>query len=601
VGDSYRNLTEGTLGAAVLPEGGVQFRVWAPFAERVEVVADGRRVPMTPEDRGYHAVVDPNARPGSRYGFRLGDQERVLPDPASRHQPDGVHGLSEVVAPANPPPEWPGLDIRDHVISEIHVGTASEDGTFDGLVKYVDHLAATGVTAVELMPIAEFPGTRNWGYDGVFPYAVHHAYGGPAGLRRFVENCHARGLAVILDVVYNHLGPEGNYLREFGPYFTDRHRTPWGDAVNFDGPGSDEVRRYFGGNAMMWLEEFGVDALRIDAVHGIVDTTARPFLMELAEAKQELTERLGRPRYLIAETNLNDVRMVTPLAEGGIGMDAQWNDDFHHAVHVLVTGERDGYYADFGTMRDLADTYERGFAYRGRYSPFRGHRAGSDSSHVPLERFVVFVQNHDQVGNRVRGDRLAPRLDLETRKVVAGLALLHPSIPLLFQGEEYGDEAPFPYFVSHTDPDLVEDVRRGRREGFASFGWAGEPPDPQDEATFESARIDLSHAGRGEHAALLAWHRELIRLRREVPALHGGIRAQAEVDEDRRLIVVRRRSDGEAVVAANLGREPATVRLEGGGWQPALHSADRRWGGPGRSSDAVLPPASLSLWLRANG
>jgi maltooligosyltrehalose trehalohydrolase len=607
VGDSYRLLTEGTLGAAVLPGGGVRLRVWAPFARHVDVVVDGRRLEMEPEDRGYHAAVDGTAGPGTRYGFRLDDGERVLPDPASRFQPDGVHGQSEVVEPHAPPPGWPGTDLRDYVISEVHVGTVSEDGTFDGLDKYIDHLGASGFTAVELMPVAEFPGERNWGYDGVFPYAVHHSYGGPEGLRRFVERCHERGLAVILDVVYNHLGPEGNVLREFGPYFTDRYRTPWGDAVNFDGPGSDEVRRYFGGSALMWLEGFGVDALRIDAVHGIVDTTARPFLMELAEAKEDLTRRLRRPRSLVAETNLDDVRMVTPLAEGGIGMDAQWNDEFHHALHVLLTGERDGYYVDFGSMQDLADTIQRGFAYRGRYSAFRGHRAGSDSTGVPPERFVVFAQNHDQIGNRARGDRPAASIDLEAKKVVAGLTLLHPGIPLLFQGDEYGEEAPFPYFVSHSDPGLVESVRRGRREEFSSFEWEGEPPDPQAEATFESARIDPAQASEGDHAVLLAWHRELVRLRREVPALRAGVRAEAEADEDRRVLTVRRRAaGGEALLVANLGTEPVTAGPEGDAWTRVLHSGERRWGGPGagptgRETDGdaatVLPATSMALWL----
>ncbi len=607
VGDSFRLLTEGTLGAAVLPGGGVRFRVWAPRADRVEAVVDRRRLEMEPENRGYHAAVDSDAGPGTRYGFRLDGGERLLPDPASRSQPDGVHGPSEIVEPHDPTPDWPGMHLRDYVISEVHVGTASEDGTFHGLVEDIDHLQASGFTAVELMPVAEFPGERNWGYDGVFPYAVHHSYGGAEGLRRFVERCHDRGLAVILDVVYNHLGPEGNVLGEFGPYFTDRYRTPWGEAVNFDGPGSDEVRRYFGGSALMWLEEFGIDALRIDAVHGIVDTTARPFLMELAEAKEALTRRLRRPRYLVAETNLDDVRMVTPLAEGGIGMDAQWNDEFHHALHVLATGERDGYYADFGSMQDLADAFQRGFAYRGRYSAFRGHRAGSDSTHLPPERFVVFAQNHDQIGNRARGDRLASGVDLETLKVVAGLTLLHPGIPLLFQGEEYGDEAPFPYFVSHSDPRLVESVRRGRREEFSSFEWEGEPPDPQAEATFQSARIDLARALEGDHAVLLAWHRELVRLRREVPALRAGVRAEAEVDEDRRVLTVRRRSaGGEALLVANLGTEPVAAGPDGDGWASVLHSADRRWGGPGlgpsgRETDggapSVLPATSMALWL----
>ncbi len=597
VGDSYRNLTEGSLGASALPGGGVRFRVWAPFARSVAAEVDGIRHPLEPEPGGHHAGVVAGAGPGSRYGFVLAGGDGALPDPASRSQPEGVHALSEVVRPFDRPPAWEAPELREWVISEVHVGTASPDGTLDGLMGYVGHLAATGVNAIELMPLGEFPGTRNWGYDGVFPSAVHHAYGGPDALARFVDACHRRGVAVILDVVFNHLGPEGNVLREFGPYFTDRYRTPWGDAINFDGPGSDEVRRFFGGNALMWLEEFGVDALRVDAIHGILDTTARPFLMELAEAVRHLGERDGRPRRLIAESVLGDVRTVTPLDRGGIGFDAQWNDEFHHALHVLLTGERTGYYADYGRVDQLADAIQRGLVYRGRHSRFHDRRQGSDSSHLPPERFVVFAQNHDQIGNRLRGER--PDVPFGLRKIALGLTLLAPGIPLLFQGEEYGETAPFPYFVGHTDPELVEAVRRGRREEFASFGWRGEPPDPQAESTFESARIHPESAGRGEHAVLLAWTTELLRLRRSTPALRGGVPASAEADEERRLLTVRRAHGGsEAVLVANLGGEPQPVD-EPVGFEPALHSEDERWGGDGTAGG--LPPGSVALWIRHSG
>ena len=604
MGDSYRYLTEGLLGAAALPEGGVRFRVWAPKAATVHVDADGRRHAMEPEERGYHAVTVAEAGPGTRYCFAPEGAPGLFADPASRFQPEGVHGPSEVVAPSEPPPAWNAPDLRDLVISEVHVGTASRDGTFDGLRTYLDHLAATGVNAVEVMPVGEFPGTRNWGYDGVFPYAVHHAYGGPTGFRRFVGRCHELGMAVILDVVYNHLGPEGNVLHRFGPYFTDRYRTPWGDAINYDGPGSDEVRRYFGGNALMWLEEFGVDALRLDAVHGIVDTAARPFLMELAEAAAELGARLRRPRWLIAESDLNDIRMVTSLAGGGFGMDAQWNDDFHHALHALVTGERTGYYRDFGRLGDLAEAFRCGFVYRGNPSRARGRRHGSDSSAVPPERFVVFAQNHDQIGNRMTGDRLSTLLPFATRKIVMGLTLLAPNIPLLFQGEEYGETAPFPYFVSHTDDDLIRAVREGRRREFAAFDWPAAPPDPQATATFESARIHPELAREGSHATFLAWTRELLRLCRQTPSLRGGVRAEAVADAERRTLVVRRADGGsQAVVAANLGVAAAPdTAPDGDGWELALHSNDDRWGGDGVPEDpAMLPPGSLALWVRSSG
>jgi maltooligosyltrehalose trehalohydrolase len=559
---------------------------------------------MEPEERGYHAVTVAEAGPGTRYCFAPDGAGGLFADPASRFQPEGIRGPSEVVGPQEPLRPWDAPDLRDMVISEVHVGTASPDGTFDGLAGYLDQLAATGVNAVELMPVAEFPGTRNWGYDGVFPYAVHHGYGGPGGFRRFVERCHERGMALILDVVYNHLGPEGNVLHRFGPYFTDRYRTPWGEAINYDGPGSDEVRRYFGGNALMWLDEFGVDALRLDAVHGIVDTAARPFLMELAEATAELSARLGRRRSLIAESDLNDIRLIAPLAAGGFGMDAQWNDDFHHALHALVTGERDGYFRDFGRLQDLADAFQRGFVYRGNPSPARGRRHGSDSSAVPPERFVVFAQNHDQIGNQMAGDRLSTLVPFETRKVVTGLTLLAPGIPLLFQGEEYGEIAPFPYFVSHTEDDLIQAVREGRREEFATFEWPGEPPDPQAKATFESARIHPELAREGSHASFLAWTRQLLRLRRETPSLRGGVPAEAQADVERRTLVVRRAGGGsEAVVVANLGVADAPdAAPEGDGWELALHSDDERWAGGGVPKNAAtLPPSSLALWIRSSG
>jgi maltooligosyltrehalose trehalohydrolase len=604
VQSSYGLLTEGFLGAEPLPGGGVRFRVWAPFVERVQVEVDGIRHELEPEEHGYHAGAVEEAGVGSRYGFVLDPDAGALPDPASRAQPEGVHELSEVVAPPDPPPPWSAPDLRDLVIAELHVGTASPDGTFDGLLGYVEHLADVGVNAVELMPVTQFPGTRNWGYDGVFPYAVHDSYGGPAGLRRFVEACHELGVAVFLDVVYNHVGPEGNVLGRFGPYFTHQYRTPWGDAINFDGPDSDEVRRYFGGNALMWLEEFGIDGLRLDAIHGILDTTARPFLLELAEAVGDLRERLGSPRYVIAESDLGDVRFVRsgPRDGGaGFGFDGLWNDDFHHAVHVLVTGERAGYYADFGRIEQIADAIAHGFVHRGQHSAFRRRRHGSDSTGLPPERFVVFAQNHDQIGNRIVGDRLHTAIGFELQKVVLGVTLLAPNIPLLFQGEEYGETAPFPYFVSHTDPDLVEAVRRGRATDFASFEWAGDPPDPQAESTFESARIRPESASEPPHAHVLAFTRELIRLRREVPSLRGGVPAEAEADPESCVLTVwREEGHSQSLLLANFGEsDQAPPGPDGEGWTLALHSADDRWGGPGAAGR--LPSQSLALWVRRSG
>jgi maltooligosyltrehalose trehalohydrolase len=407
-------------------------------------------------------------KPGTRYFYRLdGNTER--PDPASKFQPEGVHGPSQVIDPHFVWEElhWSGIPFSHYVLYELHVGTFTAQGTFDAIVPHLDELKDLGITSIEIMPVAQFPGDRNWGYDGVYPGAVQNSYGGPEGLKRLIDACHQRGLAVTLDVVYNHLGPEGNYLCDFGPYFTDRYHTPWGAAINFDGPDSDAVRRFFIENALSWVTEFRLDALRLDAVHGIFDFSALHFLQELAAAVHEQAERLNRRIYVIAESDLNDVRLVSSPELGGYGLDAQWNDDFHHALHTLLTGERTGYYEDFGRIQDLAKAFAEGFVYSGAYSPARRRRHGNTSKDLAADRFVVCAQNHDQVGNRLKGDRLSALVSFEGLKLAAAVVLLSPFIPLLFMGEEYGETAPFPYFVSHSDPDLIEVVRRGRRAEFA--------------------------------------------------------------------------------------------------------------------------------------
>ena len=451
------------LGAIYLGDGRCSFRVWAPRAQQVEVriVAPGQRIiPLRRDERGYHEVVAESVDPGTRYFYRL-DGESERPDPASRFQPEGVHGPSQVVDSRFSWGDagWFGLPLRDYIIYELHVGTFTGEGTFAAVVTHLEQLKELGITVLELMPVAQFPGSRNWGYDGTYPFAVQNSYGGPDGLKHLVSACHQRGLAVVLDVVYNHLGPEGNYLGDFAPYFTDRYRTPWGPAVNFDGAHSDEVRRFFIENALSWVTEFHVDGLRIDAVHAILDFSAKPFLQELAEAVHAQAERLNRRIYLIPESDLNDTRLIRAPEVGGFGLDAQWNDDFHHALHTLLTGERTGYYEDFGEIRHLVKGFREGFVYSGEYSPYRRRRHGNSSRSLPAHRFVVFAQNHDQVGNRLRGDRLSHLVSLEALKLAAGVILLSPFIPLLFMGEEYGEIAPFEYFVSHSDPGLIEAVR----------------------------------------------------------------------------------------------------------------------------------------------
>ncbi|MBX6363410.1 MAG: malto-oligosyltrehalose trehalohydrolase, partial [Gemmatimonadetes bacterium] len=470
------------LGAIPLGGGRCRFRVWAPAAGTVTLHLLGlvdRVLPMPAADRGYFEIEVDDAPPGTPYAYRL-DDGGDLPDPASRWQPQGVHAPSAVADAAFPwtdgaytPPR-----LADYVIYELHVGAFTPDGTFEAVIPHLERLRDLGVTAIELMPVAQFPGERNWGYDGVFPFAPQSSYGGPAGLRRLVDAAHGLGLAVVLDVVYNHVGPEGNYFGRFGPYFNPAYRTPWGGAINFDGPGSDEVRRYYIENALYWIADFHIDALRLDAVHAIVDLSARPFLAALGRAVHGLAARLGRPAYLIAESDLNDPRLVTPVEDGGYGLDAQWADDFHHALHALLTGERGGYYQDYGTVEDLARAFRTGFVYTGQYSRYRGRRHGARPVSIPAERFVVFAQNHDQIGNRALAERLSSLVPFEGLKLAAATVLLSPFLPLLFMGEEYGETAPFLYFVSHTDPALIEAVRRGRKAEVAPLGGATPAPPP---------------------------------------------------------------------------------------------------------------------------
>jgi maltooligosyltrehalose trehalohydrolase len=588
--------------------------VWAPLADRVEVELEGgSSLALELRDRGYHEGEGEGVEPGRRYRYRLhgpGAPSDPLPDPASRWQPEGVHGPSVVVSPPGSfdwsDEWWRGRPLAEYVIYELHVGTFTPGGTFASAVERLPDLVDLGVTAVELMPVAQFPGSRNWGYDGVFPYAVQGSYGGPDGLRRLVEACHGSGLAVVLDVVHNHAGPEGNVLGRFGPYFTDRYLTPWGPGPNLDGPGSDEVRAFLVRSAKEWFEDFHIDALRLDAIQGIVDTSARPFLRELAEETGALSRRLDRPLWLIAESDLGDVRVVTPRDQGGLGLDAQWADDFHHAVHAALTGERQGYYVDFGSPEQVATAMRQGFVYTGQYSGFRRRRHGSDPGPVPAGRFVVCIQNHDQVGNHQFGERLADLVSFEQLKLAAGLLLLSPFVPLLFMGEEYGETAPFHYFVSHGDPRVIDAVRRGRAAEAAPFGWAGEPPDPQDEATFEASRLRWELREDGSHAALLAWYRELLRVRRESPALRFPDKDDLEVavDESSGVLLLWRWSGRNEVVAAfNLGEAAAEVALPlEGRWRRILESEEERFGGAGPSvPDRVDASAGEPITLKPHG
>jgi maltooligosyltrehalose trehalohydrolase len=499
--------------------------VWAPNAARVDVEIGGARRRLEKRPAGWWRSETNLARHGVDYAFFL-DGDGPLPDPRSAWQPFGIDPPSRLLDHALFPwtdRGWQPGPLSAAIVYELHVGTFSAEGTCDGVQKKLDHLLSLGVTHVELMPVSTFSGRRGWGYDGVDLYAPHEAYGGPDGLKRLVDACHARGLAVILDVVYNHLGPVGNYLARFGPYFTKRYASPWGEAVNFDGPGSDEVRRFVIDNARLWLADYHIDALRLDAVHAIFDASALHILEELAQETEALSARLGRRKYLIAESDLNDPRLVRRREVGGYGIDAQWSDDFHHALHAFLTGERAGYYRDFGSLADLSHALQHAFVYEGQFSPHRGRRHGRSTAGLPGRRFLGFLQNHDQVGNRARGERSSQLLSDGKLRIGAALVLTAPFMPLLFMGEEWGASTPFRYFTDHQDPALGDAVREGRRREFAAFGWRAEDiPDPQAVETFERSRLNWSELAEQPHAALLDWTRRLIRLRKEEPALADG-------------------------------------------------------------------------------
>jgi maltooligosyltrehalose trehalohydrolase len=512
-------------GALARPDGSVSWRLWAPFAKEVELVLfDGnQRRPrrMTRDETGYFTHTESEVREGQRYAFRMNNGPD-RPDPASLWQPEGVHQPSAVVVPARfqwTDKEWQGVRRQDLVIYELHVGTFTPEGTFEAIIPRLAELRKLGVTALEIMPVAQFPGRRNWGYDGTFMYAAQNSYGGPQGLQRLVDSCHAAGLAIFLDVVYNHLGPEGNYLREFGPYFADRYRTAWGAALNYDSSGCDQVRDFIIDNARMWVEEFHFDGLRLDAIHAIYDFSPHHILQAIKESVDESGRRLGRPVHVIAESDLNDIRLLLPPERGGLILDAQWSDDFHHAVHAYLTGERQGYYEDFGRAQDLARVLQEPFLYSGSFSRHRNRRHGAPSGNLPGDRFVVSIQNHDQVGNRARGDRFGKLLAPPAQRLAASLLLLSPHIPLLFMGEEYGEERPFQFFCSFTDGRLIDNVRKGRRNEFAAFAWQGEVPDPQSEGTFNASRLTWSWPPGSRQAGMRQLYEDLLAARRCWPAL----------------------------------------------------------------------------------
>jgi maltooligosyltrehalose trehalohydrolase len=575
--DSILQFERPPCGALTHPNGSVCWRVWAPNAGSAELVLHGARpdegrrtIPMQSESGGYFAHAEPHIEEGQRYAYRLdGGPER--PDPASRWQPDGVHRPSAVIWLDRfgwSEEDWPGIPRENLVIYELHVGTFTPAGTFDAASERLEELRALGITALEVMPVGQFAGDRGWGYDGVHPGAVQNSYGGPRGLQRFVNACHRTGLAVLLDVIYNHLGPEGNYLKEFGPYFTDRHHTPWGAAFNFDDGGCDAVRACVLDNVRQWIRDYHVDGLRLDAVHAIHDESPRHILRQIKEVADEEAWQLGRPVHVIAESNLNDVRLLDRTEVGGYGLSAQWSDDFHHAVHTLLSGERQMYYADFGRPEQLVKALNDTFVYDGCYSVFRNRCHGAPVGRHPGSRFVISIQNHDQVGNRACGDRFGSMLTPAQQRLAAGLLLMAPNIPLIFMGEEYGESRPFPFFCSFLDPQIAESARRGRREEFARAKWGDEVPDPQAESTFESAKLSWSWPAGTWQAGLRRLYYDLLILRRfrlplsdfrEHAAEFGGNGAVHTAILRLRRHAVCSQKTTELVATFNLSDQPRTL------------------------------------------
>ncbi len=581
------------IGPALAKNGQCTFTVWAPECNTVQVVLEASPQlpwPMEKGEGGYWTVTLDKVTPGMLYWYQL-DNELPRPDPASRGQTAGVHGPSAI--PDNSfdwtDTDWQGIELAEMILYELHTGAFTPAGTFQGIISKLDHLQTLGITAIELLPIAQFPGHHNWGYDGVFPFAIHNEYGTAADLKQLVNAAHQRGIAVILDVVYNHAGPEGNYLADFGPYFTDKYKLFWGGAINYDGAWCDGVRNYFIQNALMWLDEFHIDGLRLDAVHAIFDSSALHIMEELTAQVRLLEQRVQRRKILIAEFDLNNPRYISPVAQGGYGMDAQWVDEFHHALHAAITGEKTGYYEDFGPLEDLARSLQNSYVYTGQFSKHRKRNFGKMPENTGYNQFIAFVQNHDQIGNRLLGDRLSTMLSAEGLKAAAATLMLSPHVPLLFMGEEYGEKNPFLFFTNHSEEELINNLREGRRKEFAVFNWEGEVPDPQDEAIFNQSKLSWQI---DEVPGLLRFYKNLIAFRKEQPALQNFRRGDAvrNIRVQNKVLHFERHGNGAVLlICINLGNEPASIQFEKTGTR-IFDTSDVEWNGPGSLAPTVVQP-----------
>ena len=592
------------VGAIYLGRGKCLFRVWAPHARSVDVVILGegrRRLEMEAAAGGYWEIEGEDIKPGTCYLFSL-DGSAGLPDPASCLQPDGVEGPSCVVDHADfswDDADWGGIRQEDLVLYELHIGAFTPEGTFEAVVSRLGELKNLGINAIELMPVAQFPGTRNWGYDGSFPYAVQTSYGGPGALKTLVNEAHKAGLAVFLDVVYNHIGPRGNDLARFGPYFSTRYNGMWGRALNFDEAGSDQVRDYFIENALYWFAQFHMDGLRLDAVEAIFDQSAVTFLEDLSARAAALALETGRILILTAECDRNDPRILRPAEEGGYGIGAQWCDDFHHSLHALLTGERRGYYADFGSPDQLVRSMKEAYVYQGEFSTFRGRRHGAPPTGCRPEQFIVFSQNHDQVGNRLGGRRLSSFVSFEASKLAAACVMVSPFVPMLFMGEEYAEPSPFLFFVDHPDKDLLEAVREGRKKAMEAFSWTEVPADPGDPATFHKSVLTWDSRESGKNGVMLAYYKELLRLRDALPALRrpGGMVEAGRLGGGPAIYLHRSQEKSEIMAVLNFSETPVetAIPVAGGTWRKVLDSSDTSWGGPGSpvpdvvNDDRILP------------
>ena len=600
------------LGVNFNEEGQADIALWAPKVDYAEIyyVDKNKSEQLIGGELGLWTLTTDSLKPGDLYFFKL-DGKVQFPEPASLSQPDGVHGASQAINNREfnwTDEKWKNFALKDYIFYELHVGTFTSEGTFAAIEEKLDYLIDLGITAIEIMPVSQFSGERNWGYDGVFPFSVQNSYGGAKGLQQLVNTCHNKGLAVVLDVVFNHIGPEGNHLENFGHYFTDKYHTPWGNAINFDDAWCDHVRNFFIENTLMWFRDFHIDGLRMDAVHAIKDFSPLHILQEIKLYVDELIHETGRNHYLIAELDLNDTRYINAISKGGFGLDAQWIDEFHHALRVSSGQPKTGYYSDFDSIVSLAKSYEDAYVYDGAYSDHRKKKFGVKAAENPGQQFVVFSQNHDHVGNRMLGERTSELVSFEMQKLLAGAVLVSPYLPMLFMGEEYGETNPFQYFVSHTDPELADAVRKGRKKEFEAFHMEGEAPDPMSEETFEKSKLQWQLTEQEPHKTMLSFYKKLITIRKEQAALHVLNRKDVSVESltDQEVIILQRQHKIQHTICLmNFSKQPQQLKVPvyAPVWHKLMASSDLKWKGPGdlprtisEEISLVLPPESFTLY-----